>query len=855
MADSFQTSKEQNLAFTEKLQDERVPLGALCEVPRTVDIANPEAASFSCSSGGSVATTINELTGFPREITVTAKNVIFGSGNTLVEASRSCRFNFITPVVRKLHGRDKEVQEALDLLKTTDACPIVLLQGIVGIGKSSLAKKICSTYIAEQQSSDPPLCFMVQFTTECSSPEIIYREILIQMFGSEVLGYQDLDERGYLNLLASLCRQLPANSVVLMDDCENIPNPKMLPFLGIALDKLMTCSDHLKVVLVSTIDLSLQDLNPQKLSVLALSQEAAVKMLEDSSIPELPGPDKLEKIAQHCYGHPLLLGMALQLLPDLGAYKFLDWISHMASTHESELEESEAICRLKQFFLHLQLANSSEFIAFLELAILPGKFSLDDWELERATRSGLQRRLLIEESRRKVGTNHWSVPPVLRQFAREEREKRPDIDRKAKERFAQYFAKLMTRLSSTVYADTRFVLRELDVQRSNVQLLLNCASDWKEDLKLSVNLLSNILQGLTSPGIGYILSLRFSLKDRCKTFTSLSEVAKEVSVSKETLAKVYLELCYIKRMMWDENCQNLKDADEYAEKALQLSRSDETFYAQYLSLKGSILVHMNSWDDNAEKTLRTAVKMLQALQEMSRDQNSEKYLACTELLSSVWKDLSKVYEKRKEYNNALECLKKEAIQLRSVVFGPDHVTQVVLLMAAGRIQSKLACQVRHDQHSEMVVDELFHLATDDLKKAITICKDYGIEEHDLCGITSSVLGYTFTHRKMFGEALDAFDRAESVFKNLGKECSFRLAKVHSSRGYCYRCMEDPENEIACHKRCLALLSEDRRSDQKLMQSTYRNLVHVYKSLGNEQCCRYYSTQLKYIIKLHGQPEQ
>ena len=878
----FSTNTDQNRAFLMYLMDQpdRFSFGAFCVVLREVGLTNiadfleTEKAplALSHSSGLSMGTctsaaTLQATAATPGEIFITAKNVIMGSNSTIVEAPskletpRSRRFNFITPMVRELYGRDKELEKALDLLKDQES-PVVILQGIVGIGKTSLGKKICKAYLQKAKDiyPDAPLCFMVQFTTDTlSSPEMVYKEILIQMFGDEGLGYDGLDERGYLNLLTGFCRQLPANCILLMDDCENIiPSPKMIPVLTKALQKLMECSDNLKVVIVSSIDISssLHDLLHQKFVLPALSLEAAVQVLERSEISGLPGREKLQEIAVHSYCHPLLLGMALQLLPVLGADQFLREISHEASSQMAVLEESEATGRLKQFFLRLERANLREFTAFLELAIIPGKFSLDDWELECATRCALQRRLLIDESQTEGGNRYWSVPPVLRQVAMEEREKRPEVDRRAKERFGKYCSKLMRRLSSRLYTEMRSVLRELDVQRSNVQLLLNCVSDWKEDLKMSTVLLSEVLHSLTYPGIGYMLSLRFSVEDRCTTFMSLSDVASDLNTtdgSEETLAKVYLELCHIKRMSWEDARQNLKDADKYAEKALQLFGGDapDIYQAQYLSVKGSILADMNSWDDTAVTTLETAVKTLQKLRVFEEDistEDHEKYLAYIELLSSVWKDLGKVYGKRKQYNNALSCL-QTAIKLRSEVFGADHITQVVLLMKFGKMQAKQARQASHTENSEMLVNELLHLATDSLRKAIAICNDYGCQRHHLNGITNFVLGRTLTHRKMFDDALKAFHEANSVFTHLGSGCSYRLALVYSARGYCYKCMGDTENEIACHKKCLELLSETKLSHRRLMQSTYRNLVDVYKLRDEEEYYRHYIIQMKYIQSL------
>ena len=873
---SFETTTDQHREFLSSLmaQPERISFGAFCEVLRQLGSSKiadfleteiPDQLPPSGSSnrmGGppaSLHTTEVACAAAPREMHITgAKNVIYGSNNQIVtyaapskmDSSRSRRFNYIRPIVRELYGRNKELEEALDLLGK-DRSPVIILRGIVGIGKSSLGKRICSDYleIAKGSQPDTPLCFMVQFTTDTSSSEMLYREILIQMFGGEGLGYVglELDERGFLALLGRFCRQLPANCIVLMDDCENIiptSSLKMIPVLTKALQKMMECSDNLKVVLVSRIDVSLHDLPQHKFDLPELGPEAAVQVLEESGIKPLPSQVKLRQIAVHSYCHPLLLGMALQLLPILGANLFLREISHHASTQVA-IKESEAIRRLKEFFLHLR-TYPDEFTSFLEVAIIPGKFSLDDWEPEGPTRCALQRRLLLEESRTEDETSYWRVPPVLRQVATEEREKSPEGDRKAKERFAKYCSKLMRRLSSRLYTEMRSVLRELDVQRVNVQLLLNCVSDWKEDFKASPDLFSDVLQSLTYPGIGYMLSLRFNLQMRKKTFETLSAMA-----TKESLAKVYLELCHITRMMSKDNDQSL--ALGYAEKAIDLFGGDDApdvYKAQCLAVTGRILASVYSQDTSSKQT---AVKILQTARELcekTRDDTSETdretYLTYTELLSSVWKALASAYGLKKEYTGALECL-ETAITLRSEVFGANHISQAILLKETGMSQSKLACQM--DDSAVSRKKELFDVSAANLRKAIAIYKEHGCQGHCLYGSTNLALGRTLNNCKMFSEALEALEEACSVFEKLGSECYHRLAQAYSSIGIVYKRKEDTENEITWHKKCLKLLDESRREERWLMQSSWRNLAKAYNRKKDYKNCNHCREMVNHIQSL------
>ena len=862
----FKTTTDQHREFLTSLiaKPDRTSFGAFCEMLRQLGLDNiadflekenteqlPLSGSADRWNGQTASLQTPEVAcaATPTQIhwhVTGAETVIYGSHNQVVKNTRlgrpgpqSRRFNFITPIVRELYGRDKELEEALDLLKDQES-PVIILQGIVGIGKSSLGKKICKAYLQKAKDiyRDAPLCFMVQFTTDTlSSPEMVYKEIVIQMFGGEGLGYDGLDERGYLNLLTGFCRQLPANCILLMDDCENIiptSSPKMIPVLTKALQKLMECSDNLKVVVVSSVDISssLHDLPHQTFVLPALSLKAAVQVLERSEIRDLPGREKLQEIAEHSYCHPLLLGMALQLLPMLGADQFLREISHQASPQE-DVKESEATVRLKQFFLRLQQANPSDFTEFLKVAIIPGKFFLDDWEPEGRTRRALQRRLLIEESQTEEGTTYWSVPPVLRQVAKEECEKKPEVNRQAKVRFANYCVKLMRRLSSRLYTGTRTMLREIDVQRANVQLLLTCVSDWGEDFKESPDLFSDVLQSLTYPGIGNILSLRFNLETRFKAFETLLAAASDISTTcNDTLAKVCLELCHITRVTYEGSYhQTSTKALEYAEKALRLFGGDNApdgFKAQCLAVKGRVLAGSNSRDDNhtAVGTLQTARELCEKKRADAEKRDREAYLFYTELLSSVWKALGNVYAKT-EYDRALECL-QTAIEFRSQVSGPGHISQVVLLKESGKIQSKWASKIGDTEKAER--------ATDNLKKAIAICKDYGFQGHHLYGITNFELGRTLTHCRMFSEALQALHEAHAVFENLGSECSFRLAEVCSSLAFCYKGMRKTEDEISWHQKCLGLLQETTLTsrERNLRQLTLRHLDAANKLLEDEQ---------------------
>jgi tetratricopeptide (TPR) repeat protein len=734
-----------------------------------------------------------------------ATNVIYGSNNQIVvhhaAASKpssllNTRFNFIRPIVRELYGRDEELERALKLLRSEE-CPAIILEGIVGIGKTSLAKKICKVYLQEAQNSHPcALCFMVQFT-DMSSPKMaykeiavnMYKEIVIQMFGDDGLSYEGYDERGYLNLLQSFSRQLPANSIVIMDDCENISSSKIMPKFSKALQKLMECSRSLKVIVVSAVDVasSLHDLPHEKFFLSTLTLEAAVHLLEKSGLEDLPSPQQLSEIAVQSYCHPLLLSMALQLLPILDVQGFLQEIGDHSSPSEA-VEESEATMRLNHFFSRLREASPKEFAAFLEVAILPGRFFLDDWEPRGPDRQALQRRLLIVHTVEEE-TIYWSVPPVLRKVAKEERKKHPEIDRKAKQHFARYCVKVMKRLSSRLYTETRVMLRELDIQLANVQLLLNCVAEWEEDLKECRELFSDLLQSLTCPGIGNILFLRFNLCERDKTYSTLLRVALDVGTGPSgidctSLARVYLELCHTKRVTTGESHhQILKEAVQFAEKALKLSgghHAPDGFKAECLAVKGRILASKPDTYEIAEKTLKTAQTLCEKMRADTDGTNPEDHLFYTELLSSVWKALGNLYSGKQEtYEKALNHL-QIAIELRSEVCGPDHISQVVLLMQSGQIQSKWAKAIGK------AGGDKGDLAIGNLKRAIDICKDYGCQGHHLYGMTNLELGRTLADFEKFLQAIEALTEARTVFENLGSEYSVNLDKVCSLLEFCYQ---------------------------------------------------------------------
>lgn len=779
--------------------------------------------------------------GVPKEINITgAMNVNIGSNNQIScqVTPNSRRF---TPIVKELKGREKEMRQVMEDLCACPS-PIVMLLGIVGIGKSSLGKAICKLHLQKQTDvgKGQALFFMVQFTAgTLTSPLMVYKEIVIQIFGGDDLGLDDLDESGYQSTLASLSRQLPSNSIVLIDDCEHVSSVGKTDAFAKALDILMTCSSNIKVVLASLYDVTFHDLPNKRYFLEGLSQEAAVQMLQTARMPYLPDEGKLRRIAESCFCHPLALRMVIELLPSLALDSFLYEMNDQETTQITGLGEQQALHRrLKDFFLRLEKVNPCEFGALAELSILPGKFSLDDWELERATVRALQERLVLEVCQSE-GKSYWRIPPIIREFASEVRQKESAVDQRAKVQFANYCCKILGKLSSRLFSDARSVLQELDMQRANVQLLLRCVTDWSEDFKTCPDLLEAVFPSLTYPGVGYMLQLRFSTEDRLAAFQALSSLISDGGVTElcnaEAIGKVHLELSYIRRMIFSDRFQNLRAALDCAETALKLfggEKAADTYKAECLLVKGRVSATLRAsqegWYETALETLKAAGELCEKIRAQNSSANCEKYLTWTDHLATVWKELAFVNgERLNEYSEGLKCL-ENAIRLRSEVFGPGHITLVTLLIKSGKIRATWA---RELPDTDLFREDLLHLSTNDLRKAIVICREYAYEGHPLSGIAHFVLGRTLTDRKMFFDALDEFEESTAVFKASG--LNYRLASAHSERGCCFKSMGDTKTEVSCHRKCLELLQGVPSSNRKLILSTWRNLADSYKRLNDQ----------------------
>ena len=122
------------------------------------------------------------------------------------------QFNYVNITLPELVGREYETERLVDGLLSSPGA-VHDIEGLVGIGKTTLAlaacKKYCDQVERADSSSSAYRCYMVEFPLDLKHPQELYDTVLTQVFGSQFCS-PDLGpkERNFHLQLCHMCKGL-----------------------------------------------------------------------------------------------------------------------------------------------------------------------------------------------------------------------------------------------------------------------------------------------------------------------------------------------------------------------------------------------------------------------------------------------------------------------------------------------------------------------------------------------------------------------------------------------------------------------------------------------------------------------
>jgi hypothetical protein len=590
----------------------------------------------------------------PRTIS-NVRNAIFGSYNQLnvyevvhkQDGPAETTFNDINITLPEILGREHEIEK---LVRRVLSYPSAVhgIEGLLGIGKTTLALAVCKRYCTGYQvhassgsvgsSSDAYRCYVVEFSHDLDSAQEMYRSALTQVFGSQFgspdLGHHQCDFRLQLS---HMCKRLGKGCILLLDSCENCTtSQKLTTAFGNLLRDFLNYSDGIKIITTSCKRLSFQRLQYIKFELEPLREEAAVQLLANICGTEVSvGDDSvLKRIASHCYYHPSALHLvaswlesgsdSVGLLEELEQSQGNPRRKMRLLNPPSELiwgETVQLIPCLRIFFDQLANHSYEGYLSLLYLSLLPGPFNYEQFRhvLETAFPSPsvwgwpgqnlslmvwsiLQRGFFLQLSMsNRPEEGYWKLQPLIRDFAELRRLEDTTINENTKQWFLTFYSNLLPKIASMFHSDTNELLKMFDTQIYNIRLFLRCAveTEWISFIEARPARAVALFQSLLAPNVSYLLKFRFQASFRLEVYQSLRKIITHLVIPDVDPilgeAEVLLEMAIIQGRTKHE-FPELQEALSWIKKA-SIFFAGKAVYEHYravtLAVRGSIIFKLS----------------------------------------------------------------------------------------------------------------------------------------------------------------------------------------------------------------------------------------------------------------------
>ncbi len=567
-------------------------------------------------------------------------------------------FTFEVPEVHEFVGRESE----MEMLETS---PLVVIEGIAGIGKTYLAAK----YIQKAQKEGKKI-FWHTFTEIDSFHYLINKiSVFLNNFGySNLLEYVKQDGKDP-RVLSSLVQQgISENMVLCFDGFQNVRDQKITTLFTLFKNvrgKIVTTSRERPPFLT----FSRRDITEIHLS--ALSEEETRDLLQSRGITLENG--FLKKAYVRLGGHPLILDMfceavrqkeAKDMLESLPASRVEDYLCSEILDKLSEKDRELVDC--------LAMFRVPASPNILKTVYKKGQF----WTVLK----GLEKRMLI---RKQEGS--YSLPSMIREFTYEEVSNKKELH---DEIAASYLRQgtpegLLEAMYHYLQAGEQEKAAEIVSESQDVDLIeRGYLSSYMEILthfsreKVPAELWCSIADAR-----GRILTLYGDLKNALKEFEEILKTAQEVECEKDyaralrQLGTIYVfhgdwkkaHTCFEESLCLQERLGNYKemvgihaDTGNLFLKQNQFKEALSHFEAGkeiaekigYRSGVSRMLRHIGSiyyYQDQFDTALQYHKKSLE-LAEKSLDVRG---------IAANYNDLGLIYFYEEEFDEALECFKKD----------------------------------------------------------------------------------------------------------------------------------------------------------------------------------------------------